>query len=499
MNLNRPLRPTGADRFGIFCMVLLLLASLAFFARLLLTGLLSDTWLWGVMGALLLINALHVLVQVPIRRGKAGKLLCSAAALALTAAMVYGMTAAGAVQAALYRIAGGHVEKEVICLYVNTDDAARTVEDTAAYRFGWLEGETASDMEELLGGLFGGAQPASGTYPAMTALADALYDDEVGAVLLGEGYAQLLTEYEGYEDFLQRTRVLYTYTATREVGPAAVSAAVTHEPFVVYCSGIDARSGDVSVKSRSDVNILAVVHPGTRRLLLVNTPRDCYLPLARNGRMDKLTHAGLYGIEESMEVLDNLYGIQTAYYVRVNFVGLVKIVDALGGIDVQSEQAFTCIGMEIPDGEEFTYQEFTFRKGSNHLSGAQALAFARERYAFTDGDNQRGRNQMAVIRAIVEKACSAAVLARWQELLEAVSGAFVTNMPYGDIAALVQLQLKDGTAWQTDTCAVMGRNATELSYALGQNCSVIWPDAASVSAIREQIGQVMAGQAPAAS
>ena len=116
-----------------------------------------------------------------------------------------------------------------------------------------------------------------------------------------------------------------------------------------YCSGIDARSSDINIQSLSDVNILAVIHPRTHQILLINTPRDYYVPLARNGQRDKLTHAGMYGIDESAAVLGNLYGVKADYYARVNFAGLKKIVDALDGVDVNSEHEFTTVGMEVPD------------------------------------------------------------------------------------------------------------------------------------------------------
>ena len=173
-----------------------------------------------------------------------------------------------------------------------------------------------------------------------------------------------------------------------------------------------------------------------RQILLINTPRDYYLPLAFNGEMDKLTHAGLYGVQETMAVLDNLYGTETAYYGRINFWGLIDIVDALGGIDVYSDYAFDAAAGDV---EGYGYRSFSFSEGWNHLEGQEALAFSRERYAFSDGDNQRGKNQMAVIQAIISKASSPAVLKNYQTLLSSLSDAFITSLSYDDIASLVQM------------------------------------------------------------
>ena len=274
---------------------------------------------------------------------------------------------------------------------------------------------------------------------------------------------------------------------------------ITKEPFVIYLSGVDTR-GELTEKARSDVNILAVVNPTTKQILLVNTPRDYYLPLARNGELDKLTHAGLYGIDESMKVLGNLYGVQADYYVRVNFAGLVKIVDALGGVDIESDANFSCVPMETPDGNgDYTYQKYSFTKGINHVNGSQALAFARERKAFADGDNRRGQHQMTVIKAIVNKACSSAVLTKYQELLKAASDAFITNMPYADISSLVQMQLGDMADWNITTYAVSGEGSTEYCYALGDKAWVMIKDSSKVNTAKNMIQQVINGEVPTTS
>ena len=151
----------------------------------------------------------------------------------------------------------------------------------------------------------------------------------------------------------------------------------------------------------------------------------------------------MYGIDESAAVLGNLYGVKADYYARVNFAGLKKIVDALDGVDVNSDYEFTTVGMEVPNenGDGVHMAGYTFTKGINHLNGEQALCFARERHAFDDGDNQRGKNQMAVIRAIVDKASSPAILKGYQKVLDAVSTSFITSLTYEDISSsLVQMQ-----------------------------------------------------------
>lgn len=497
----RPRKRTGADHFGLFTLFLLLAASLALYIRLMATGMLSNLYLIILMVVLIVLNAVSVIVQLPLRRNKAGKLIMGIVSLLLSGAMLYGVVAVNSVQSALSKIVGKMTETEITEVRVMNDNPATSMGDTRGYTFGYIADADTKNTQSILDEIsksFGTIK--SKGYDSMTALADALYDDEVDAILINQGYVDLLTEKDGYTDFRDQTRVLYTYTTTHEVDPIVPNTSITKEPFVVYCSGIDARVDDISAKSRSDVNILAVVNPTTKQILLVNTPRDYYLPLARNGEMDKLTHAGLYGIDESMKVLGNLYGVQADYYVRVNFAGLVKIVDALGGVDIESDANFTCVPMETPDGNgDYTYQKYSFTKGINHVNGSQALAFARERKAFADGDNRRGQHQMTVIKAIVNKACSSAVLTKYQELLKAASDAFITNMPYADISSLVQMQLGDMADWNITTYAVSGEGSTEYCYALGDKAWVMIKDSSKVNTAKNMIQQVINGEVPTTS
>lgn len=465
------------------------------------TGMLSNLYLIILMVVLIVLNAVSVIVQLPLRRNKAGKLIMGIVSLLLSGAMLYGVVAVNSVQSALSKIVGKMTETEITEVRVMNDNPATSMGDTRGYTFGYIADADTKNTQSILDEIsksFGTIK--SKGYDSMTALADALYDDEVDAILINQGYVDLLTEKDGYTDFRDQTRVLYTYTTTHEVDPIVPNTSITKEPFVVYCSGIDARVDDISAKSRSDVNILAVVNPTTKQILLVNTPRDYYLPLARNGELDKLTHAGLYGIDESMKVLGNLYGVQADYYVRVNFAGLVKIVDALGGVDIESDANFSCVPMETPDGNgDYTYQKYSFTKGINHVNGSQALAFARERKAFADGDNRRGQHQMTVIKAIVNKACSSAVLTKYQELLKAASDAFITNMPYADISSLVQMQLGDMADWNITTYAVSGEGSTEYCYALGDKAWVMIKDSSKVNTAKNMIQQVINGEVPTTS
>lgn len=270
--------------------------------------------------------------------------------------------------------------------------------------------------------------------------------------------------------------------------------AITTEPFVVYLSGVDTR-GDLTDNARSDVNILAAVNPLTKRVALVNTPRDYYVDLAGTDSKDKLTHAGLYGVETSMETLGGLYGVPVDHYVRINFAGFIDVVDALGGIDVYSDYTFTSVG------SPGYYNPTDFVEGWNHLDGAAALAFARERHAFPTGDIQRGINQMKVIEAMLNKIKSPAILTSYSRLLAAVSDNFVTSLSSNQITALVRMQLSDFAVWDIESYTVTGSSSssTHCYSAQGQKLYVMMPDEESVAGAQTLLQSVLSGEpAPSA-
>ena len=264
---------------------------------------------------------------------------------------------------------------------------------------------------------------------------------------------------------------------------------ITKEPFVIYLSGVDTR-GELTENARSDVNILAAVNPVTKRVALVNTPRDYYVDLAGTSSKDKLTHAGLYGVETSMETLGNLYGVNVDHYIRINFAGFISIIDALGGVDVYSDQAFTSVG------SPGYYDPTTFVEGWNHLDGKSALAFARERHAFASGDIQRGINQMKVIDAMLNKIKSPALLMGFSKIMDAASDCFVTSLSQEQISALVRMQLASLSDWDIQSYAVTGTSgkSSQCYSAKGQSLYVMKPDENSINQAKELIASVLGGE-----
>ena len=388
-----------------------------------------------------------------------------AAALVLAAVgavAYYGSILHGAVEQATAR----EPDRAVVGVYVEAGDPAQSLEDTAGYAFGAAAGEPYGEQAQAaLRQRLGEVEITS--CPTAFALADRLRAGEVRAILLGDAYAQALSEAPGYQWTAQRLR---------QVGSLELELEDTPEPlavpedlprrFLVYLSGTDT-FGSAATRARSDVNILAAVDTQAKKLLLVATPRDFYVTFPETGgAKDKLAHAGVYGVEASAAALEGLYGVTVDYWVKMNFTGFVELIDALGGVEVYSDQEFTVEPIK------------TYRQGYNQLTGLEALAFARERYSFPDGDYQRAKNQMEVIRAVVEKASTPAVLGGFSSLLQAVEGNFETNLPQDQVLALASAM---GGDWQVETYTASGYSAYRETYSMpGQELYVILPDQASV-------------------
>ena len=302
-------------------------------------------------------------------------------------------------------------------------------------------------------------------YPTTKAVVEDLQADTIDTAVLNTANVQLAKE--ANEAFDQTFEIIATFTI-KVKGTSIKTNADTSKPFAIYISGIDTY-GEISAVSRSDVNMLAVVNPATRNLLLINTPRDYYVQLhGTTGTKDKLTHAGVYGIDMSRQTLEDLYGIEIPYYIRINFSSLVTIVDAVGGVDVYSDRAFK-----------------SFHEGQNHLNGKDALAFSRERYSFSEGDRQRGRNQQRVIEALVNKLSTPGALANYQSILGAAQGAIQTNLPPSFITSLANKQVSDAKRWTTRSMSVDGTGSMGPTYSMGaQPLYVMIPDETSLNSAR---------------
>lgn len=387
-------------------------------------------------------------------------------------------------------------------VYVRVDDPAQTLSDAADYPFGIVENydeESTRQAIVVIEGVLGKTIQVS-SFSAVTQMVDALYAEEVDAIILNSAYAAILEDDESYADFSEKTRVLCQipiegWTAVtdpeetmqpddlEETRTPVVEANITNTPFAIYVSGSDTRSSKLTT-SRSDVNILVVVNPETKQVLLVNTPRDYYIANpAGNGAKDKLTHCGIYGVDCSMRALSDLYDVDISYYAQINFTGFETFIDAIGGVTVYSDVSFSAQGTWIQAGE-------------NYLNGEQALSFARERYNLAGGDNARGKNQMKVIKAVIEKLTSGTtIISNYAGILSSLEGMFVTDITMEEISRLVKMQLSDMASWNVQTYAVTGTGGSNVTYSMpGTKAYVMYPNESTVAHASELIDRVLAGE-----
>lgn len=312
-----------------------------------------------------------------------------------------------------------------------------------------------SDLNQMFDGL-----AAGGCDTVDETTGETEFQEFQAVFLSAANYESLKAERAGLEE---ETRILYTVSVkTGEVGMSK-AVDVTKESFNVYVSGLDVE-GDIGIQSRSDVNMIVTVNPKTHEVLLTSIPRDYYVALPTKGAQDKLTHSGLYGIQETMGAVEAMTGLEINYYVKVNYSTVVKLVDAIGGVDVDSPYAFTTHKMKgMPQ-----LNGITFVQGVNHLNGSMALAFCRERASWVDGDMRRNENQQLVLEAILKKATSSTtILTSYTSILDAIRGNMETNMSSEEMTSLVKMQLNSMPSWDIQKTALKGRNDSLPCYALG--------------------------------
>lgn len=268
---------------------------------------------------------------------------------------------------------------------------------------------------------------------------------------------------------------------------------VSKHPFIVYLSGLDTRnSGEIAENGLSDVNMVIAVNPKNKKVLMVSIPRDYYVPLEGNSnKMDKLTHAGNYGVECSIKTLEALFDTEFNYYAKVNFKSVYDIVNAVGGVTVNSEYRFTTMA-------SYTEKPYTFVKGENKLTGDSALGFVRERHSFANGDRQRGIHQQMVIKAVIEKAISPSMLipANIEDMLKAISNNTKTNFSESEIKKLINYQMRTmGTEWDIQSVSVDGTGGYAYTYSYkSQSLYVMRPKQETVDAAKTAIEAILSGE-----
>ena len=354
------------------------------------------------------------------------------------------------------------INTDIVDVVVLADDKASSLNDLANYKFAYNSTASNANVKTAFDSVKSELNKSSlelAEYKSWDDLVTAFYDNtEVQAIVMNDSMLKVVASQ--YEDFDTKVKIIKQYEYKKLVTVQKSNVNVKKEPFIIYVSGISSDDGgDFQLQNNalSDVNILA------------------------------------YGVEASMDTLQNLYGIDIDYYVKINFSGCVAVVDALGGITIDSEVEFTC-------GEDASPIPYHFVKGPNECDGEMAVAFSRERHAFAAGDFQRGRNQTAAIKGILQKATSPAILTKYSAVLDAVSDMFLTNIPTSTISDLVKLQLSDGTAWNIQTYSIegstqppAGQGPAYLEITGLRGASVVYPYADSINTAIQLMSKIQNG------
>lgn len=363
-------------------------------------------------------------------------------------------------------------QKVITCsVVVMADSPAQSLDDVMGGMIGYNKDYDGNNIDGIVNGIMEktGKKPTIDGYSQYKYLADGLYEGEVEAIVFNENYRNLLEQ--GYVNFSTETRILDKIEIVVEEKLADTAVAdVTKDCFVAYASGIDTRGAITG--TRSDANMLIIVNPTTKQILLLGIPRDYYVTMHSSGKMDKLTHAGLAGIQESIDTIEDFLGLEINYYGRINFNGMIDLIDAVGGINVNSPVEFTTVS-----------DKYHIKKGQNHMSGKMALYFMRSRKMLANGDNDRVSNQIRVIKALMKKLTGSALISNFDQVMDVMQDNFQTNMTSDEIKALMKFQLKEMPEWDIQRIQMTGENAYSYDTAAqpGRKTYVMEPNMDSVA------------------
>lgn len=412
-------------------------------------------------------------------------------AVLLSGVLLYTFLFTSKIDDTLNKISNVKTTTDIVDVVVLKNDKAATIKDAISYNFGYNSSANSDDNKDAIKRINYDhtANISTKEYQTWIDMFDALNaGTDIQAVIINDDSLQML--YDENEALKDSIKIIGTIELTRKIELSASDKKVNEEPFIIYISGND-EEGKIKSTGRSDVNVLCVANPVTRQILLITTPRDAYVYMENLSEgmkgMDKLTHAGNWGIEYSIATLNRLYECNIDYSVKVNFTGCVAVVDALGGVTINSD-------VDFENGWEAAPETYHFVVGENECDGAQTLAFCRERKAFLDGDYQRGRNQLSALTGVISKLTSPAILTRYSAILDSVGDMILTSMPTSDITALVKGQLADTRGWNVQSYSVGAEPDSLPSLWMGTNASMSKLYTGDVEIAKQLIDKIEQGE-----
>lgn len=401
----------------------------------------------------------------------------------LSIAMIFASNMLAKTNGAISKITKNSYETTVVSLITLKNKGYNSIEDLNNKKIGINTEVNLDKITKAKSKLSDQVSFKTEKYDDFVKLVDDLYKKKINAILIDQSYDTMFLE--KHLNFANETQTIWTYKIKVPVSNTRSVIDVTKEPFTILVSGVDSR-GDVSEKSRSDVDMLVTVNPKTHNILMTSLPRDTFVKIYGIDGKDKLTHAGLFGTRTVQRTIENFIGVKIDFNVRVGFQSVIKIVDALDGIDVYSDQEFN----------PYTDPKVHIIKGNMHMNGRQALAFARERHAYQSGDVHRNQNQIAVMHAILKKVMDPSILANYSDLMDAISGTFQTTLQAGDISALIKMQLSGNPKWNVQHSILTGTSRKRKGGYMMPKTAIYYfiADESSIKQNREYINDIRDGK-----
>lgn len=482
--------------FGIIFSILLVAATMYLLFNIIKLNVLPTKLLFLMTIVFVLLDLIFILLLCFATKGVVSKIICIIFALAISLGSCLGgyyMSKTGGLLSSMTNVAKH--SKNTISVVVKESSDMKKKTDLAGRSVGTLANINTQGSKKILKELNkSGIQMEKREYGSLTEMLESFYNGEVDSIVINESSRSQITDIDAYKDFDNNTRVVYqTSYKVENTDKAKAVSNITNTPFNVLISGSDTRGG-FDENGRSDVIMVATVNPKTGTVLLTSVPRDFYVTTAcdagdgcQEGALDKITHTGIHGTNTTKRTVEKLLGIEINYTFKVGFDTVTDLVNSVGGIDVYVEPGYAVNSLRCLSG-------FGVHEGVNHLNGEQALAYARERYAYSEGDRQRTKNQQQVLMGIVDKITSPAIVTNYASIMDSMSDTFSTTMSSQEISDLIKYQLNNNPKWKMEQYMVNGTGDTLMCAELGDAAYVMVPDQSTVTTAKNKINAVLAGK-----
>lgn len=482
--------------FGIIFSILLVAATMYLLFNVIKLNVLPTKLLFLMTIVFVLLDLIFILLLCFATKGVVSKIICIIFTVAISLGSCLGgfyLSKTGGLLSNITNVAK-HT-KNTVSVIVKQSSDMKNKNNLAGHSVGTLANINTQGSKKILKELNkSGIQMEKREYGSLTEMLESFYNGEVDSIVINESSRSQITDIDAYKDFDNNTRVVYqTSYKVENTDKAKAVSNITNTPFNVLISGSDTRGG-YDENGRSDVIMVATVNPKTGTILLTSVPRDFYVETAcdaadgcQQGALDKITHTGIHGTNTTKRTVEKLLGVEINYTFKVGFDTVTDIVDAVGGIDVNVEPGYECSNFMHAPG-------LSVHAGVNHLNGEQALGYARERYAYSEGDRQRTKNQQQVLMGIVDKITSPAIVTNYASIMDSMSNTFSTTMSNDEISSLIKYQLNSNPKWKMEQYMVNGTGDTLMCAELGDAAYVMVPDQSTVTTAKNKINAVLAGK-----